>query len=108
NPPSAASGKPVLLSTGLNPESTSSFRPDPELLDERPPLLGSGPHQRAECLGCLSFPRKNVQSEIDETRLHGRLGQCLHGPRIDLANDVPGRAPGREKRVPPGEEGKCR
>src|SRR5215467_94264 len=99
-------GAPLRLRaiTGLaKPELTrSSFRVDPELLDDRPPFLGIGLHQSAERLRGLPLARKNVVSESDETRPHRWIGQCLDGRRIELADDVLRRAPGREKPEPGG------
>src|SRR5262245_39364410 len=86
------------------PEKAFSFHPDPELLDDRPPFLGVGLNARAESLRRLLVPRKNVHSEIGETGLHHRIGQCLHDRRIELPNDVPRRALGRKK-SPPGQVG---
>src|SRR5712671_294620 len=80
--------------------SRTSFRRGPELLDKRPPFLGIGLYQRAERLWCLQFARENIQSEIGETRSHGRIGQRLPGSRIELGDDVLRRAPGREEPVP--------
>src|SRR6266852_8687067 len=84
-----------------SPEA-SSFRRDPELLDERPPFLGAVPHQRAQRLRRLPFARENFPSESGETGSHGRIGQRFHGRRIKLGDDVLRRALGREKPVPSG------
>src|SRR5258708_39405836 len=84
------------------PESASSFRPDPQLLDERPPFLGIGLHQRAERLRCLPLARDNVHAEIGDPRSRRRIGQRSCGRRIELADDVLRRAPGREKPEPGG------
>jgi hypothetical protein len=43
----------------------TSFRLDPELLDDPPPFLGIGLHQRAERLRCLSFAWKDFKPKID-------------------------------------------
>ncbi len=51
-----------------SPESASLFRPDPKLLDERPPFLGIGLHERAERIRSLlvtwkiSIPRSTRRS----------------------------------------------
>ena len=78
------------------PEVCGSLRLDPELLDDRQPFLGIGLHHRAERLRRLPFTGKNVKSEIGEARSHGGIGECLHGRRIELADDVPRCAPGYE------------
>ena len=70
-----------------------SFGLDPQLLDERPPFLGIGLHQRAERFRRLLFAGKNLQSEIGETRSQGRIGQRFHGRRIELGDRVVRRAP---------------
>src|SRR5215831_10738595 len=49
-----------------SPESAASFRPDAELLDERPPLLGVRLHARCERLRRLLVARKNLHSEVGE------------------------------------------
>jgi hypothetical protein len=77
-----------------------SLRLDPELLDERQPFLGVGFHKCVERLRCLSFPRENLHSETGEPRSHRWIGQRLHGRRIEFADNVPWRTPGREKPDP--------
>ena len=103
------------VSTGDLIASLSSLRPDPKLLDERTPLLGVRLHARAERLRRLLVTRKNLHSEVGETGLHRRIGQCLHHCRIERADDVPGRAFVREKpglgyplRVSPSPGAGCR
>jgi hypothetical protein len=56
--------------------SSISFRLDPGRLDDRPPFLCIGFHQRAERLRGLLFARKNLKPEIDEPRSYRRIGQC--------------------------------
>ena len=63
-----------------------SLRLDPELLDERPPLFRIGLHQCVHGLWGLSFGQKNFAHEIGKSRLHGRVGQCLDGGRIEPAD----------------------
>ena len=41
-----------------------SFRPDFQLLDDRPPLLGTGPHKSTERVPCLSFAREDLEPKI--------------------------------------------
>jgi hypothetical protein len=60
-------------------------------------LGGRSLHKRAECLRRLLVARKNVYSELDEPRSHGWIGQCLHDRRIEFADNVIWRSPGREK-----------
>ena len=84
--------------------SASSFRLDPELLNERPPFLGIGLHQRPERLWRLSLVRKNVVSETGDPGSHRRIGQRSHSRRIELGDNVLRRASGREKPVPAGVE----
>jgi hypothetical protein len=57
-----------------------SFSFDPQLLDDWPPFLGAGLHERAKRLRCLSLARNNLHSEIDEPRSHRRIGQCVPPP----------------------------
>src|SRR5207245_1622598 len=83
-------------------ENASLLRPDPELLDERPPLLRIGLHKRTERLGCLPLARDNVHAEIGDPGSRRRIGQRSYGRRIELADDVLRRAPGREKPGPAG------
>src|SRR5215467_11178020 len=62
-----------LIWAGNNPPTivlSTSFRPDPELLDKRPPFLDLGLLQCAECLRCLLLARINVHTEISEPRSH--------------------------------------
>jgi hypothetical protein len=46
------------------------LRPDVGRLDDRPPSLGIGFHQRAERLRRLSLARENLLSEIGKARPH--------------------------------------
>jgi hypothetical protein len=48
---------------------SSSFRLDPKLLDDRPPILGVGLYQCAESLRRLLLTRENLDREIDDLRL---------------------------------------
>jgi hypothetical protein len=54
-------------------ESASSLDLDPQLLDDRPPLLGFGLLQCAERLRCLSFARGNIVSEIGDPGSRRRI-----------------------------------
>src|SRR5207249_1620251 len=65
-----------------------SLRLDPEFSYDRPPFLRIGLDQRAECLRCLSFARKNVIREIGELRSHRRIGQRLHRRPVELVDRV--------------------
>jgi hypothetical protein len=58
----------------INVVPATSFRLDPEFLDERPQFLGIGLHERAERLWGLPFARNTVQTEIRETRSHDLIG----------------------------------
>src|SRR5215467_3969019 len=78
------------------------FRLDPQLLDDQPPFLGVGLHERAERLWRLPLARKNLQPQSGKARSNCRIGQRFYGRRIKLADDVLRRAPGREKPVPEG------
>src|SRR5215468_11018709 len=95
-----------LIWAGNNPPTivlSTSFRPDPELLDERPPFLDLGLLQCAECLRCLLLAWINVHTEISEPRSHRWICQCFHGCRVEPIDYLPRRALGREKRVPTGD-----
>jgi hypothetical protein len=60
---------------------------DPKLLDDRPPFLGIGLYQRAECLRCLSFAWKKLVPEIEKPRSYPGIGQRLYGRCIELTNN---------------------
>ena len=66
-------------------------------------LLGSRVHQCAKRIRCLLLGWKQPQPEISQSRLYRRVGQCLHGRRIEFVNHLLWRAPGGEKPVPAGE-----
>src|SRR6266566_2375777 len=82
--------------------SASSFRPDPQLLDDRPPFFGIGLLHCGQCLWCLFLARKNLQLQSSEARSNRRIRQCLDGRRIEFGDDVLRRALGREKPAPLG------
>jgi len=85
-----------------------SLRLDAGRLHDRPPFLGIGFHQRAERLRRLLLPRENLEPKFGQPRSHRRIRQCLHGRRIELANDVLWRILGRKKPVPAGEGKRCK
>jgi hypothetical protein len=68
----------------------------PKFLDDRPPFLGASLHHRAKRLQCVLLARENFNPEIGEARSHHWIGKCLHGRRIEFADDVLGRALWRE------------
>ena len=76
------------------------FRLEPGLLDDRPPFFGIGFNNRAESLRRLLLARENLLPEIGEPRSHRRIGQRVHGRRVELGDDVLRRALGREKTCP--------
>jgi hypothetical protein len=51
-----------------------SFRLDRQLLDDRPPFIGTGFRKRSECRRRLWLARKNLAPDIDEPRSHRRIG----------------------------------
>src|SRR5215467_7757389 len=55
----------------LRHDRFGSLRPNPELLDERPPLLRIGLCQPGECLRCLLVRREGLHPEIGEPRQIG-------------------------------------
>ena len=57
-----------------------SFRPDPQLLDDRPPFFRISFHERAERLRRLLFARENFLAELGEPGSH-RWRSCPHGHR---------------------------
>jgi hypothetical protein len=63
----------------------SSLRVDPQLLDDRPPFLGIGFHERAERLRHLLFARENFSPKIDQPRTYCRIGQRFYRRGIELA-----------------------
>src|SRR6516165_4347870 len=73
------------------------LRPDPKLLDNRPPFLGIGFYKCAECLRSLTLASKSLESEIDKPSLHRRIGQCLDGCHTELVDDILRRSFGRGK-----------
>src|SRR5271154_5347608 len=75
-------------------------RLNPQLLDDRPPFLGIGLHQRAERLRCLLAGRKNLAPEFDDSRAHRWIGQRLNGGSIEPADYFPWRSPRREETDP--------
>src|SRR5215831_1817242 len=82
--------------TGLR----GSLRFYPKFLDDRPPFLGIGLHQRPEHLWCLSLTRESLITEFGEPRLYRRIGKGRDRRRIELGDDIFWRALGREKPVP--------
>src|SRR5580658_2189873 len=80
----------------------ASLRANPELLDEGPPFPGGGLYKRTERLRRLLLAWGNLEPEIDYPRSHRWIGERLHGRPIELADDVPWCAFGREKRIPSG------
>jgi hypothetical protein len=49
-----------------------------EFLDDRPPLLRIGFHQRVERFRRLLFPWKNLDTKICETSSHRRFSPRIH------------------------------
>jgi hypothetical protein len=55
-----------------------SLRLEPKFLDDRPPFLGVGLHQRAERFRRLLFARENFHAEIGVPGSHRWIGQGRH------------------------------
>ena len=71
------------------------LRFDPKFLDDRPPFLGVGLHQRAECFRRLLFGRENLLAEIGEPGSHGWIGQRRRSPLATFAPVWRGELEGR-------------
>jgi hypothetical protein len=74
----------------------ASFSPDPELLDDRPPLRGIGLLESAEGFRRPLLAREKLVPEIDHSRAHRLVVQRLYDSGIEFANSLFRRALGRE------------
>ena len=75
-------------------------RRDPELLDQRPPLLGSAALQSIESFGGLLFSRENLKPEFDDVRLPEGSAKAASAATMSLAMISVSRTLGAEKAVP--------
>src|SRR5688500_5687248 len=83
------------------PPVARSLRLDACGLDDRPPFLDFGLVEGRERFWRLLLGRRNVQSEFGEFCAHGWLREDLRHRATELEDDVPWRAPRREKAEPP-------
>jgi hypothetical protein len=71
-----------------------------QLLDDLPPFLGIGLHQRAQRSRRLSLASKNLKSEIAITMARRRIGKYRHHGGVELVDDVWWRSLGCKKPDP--------
>ena len=81
-----SAGRLKLTSVGINPARRArSLRLHARRLDDRPPFLDLGLLERREALGRLLLARRDVEPELGELRLHGRIGEHLRIAPLSLA-----------------------
>src|SRR4029077_2667417 len=78
----------------------ASFRLDVSCLDDRPPLLDLGLVKSAQRLRRLLLARRDHVTELGEPLPHPWIRQGIHHRRVELADDVRGRAPGDPQAIP--------
>jgi adenylate cyclase len=84
----------------LCPPGASSFRLDPEFLDERPPFLDLGLLECGERFRRPLFAWENLIPDIGKPRWHRRIGQSLDGGRVQPVDYLLGRTFWRKKPLP--------
>ena len=72
----------------MDATSFGSLRPNPELLDERPPFLDSCRLQRAQGLRDLLVVWNNFLPEIDQSRSRRGIGQSIDNGSIEFVDDI--------------------
>src|SRR5262249_34116806 len=77
-------------------QRSDSFRLDVRRLDDRPPFLDLGLLISPQRLRRLPLARRDFEPLFGEGFMYGWIAQRVQGRRVELADDVLRRAPGRK------------
>src|SRR5262245_53128259 len=77
-------------------QRSDSFRLDVRRLDDRPPFLNLGLLISTQRLRRLLLARRDFEPLVGEGLMYGWIAQRVQGRRVELADDVLRRAPGRK------------